>query len=65
MISTNVIQFAPALQRRRNRDMALLAIGNGGDSWLGRYPDGIDGLWVEGQEPIANILPFDRNPRIN
>ena len=43
MSGSNVIQFAPALQRRRYH--AALAMSDG--SWLSRYPEGIDGLWAD------------------
>ena len=58
MASTNVIPFAPALQRRRalQGNRAVLATGYG--SWDDHYPTGIDGLWSGPDTGI--VIPFAR-----
>ncbi|HVI88414.1 MAG TPA: hypothetical protein VM659_08930 [Dongiaceae bacterium] len=47
-----IIAFAPALQRRREREQFFRLYGE----WVNPYRDGIDGLWV-GQSS-AEIIPW-------
>ena len=47
MANTNVIAFAPALQRRRERQGGHAAYAGQDGPWPSRYRDGIDGLWSE------------------
>ena len=59
MASTNIIQFAPALQRRRERQSDRVIYANDYGSWDGHYAAGIDGLWTEPQM-IGSVVPFVR-----
>ena len=49
MADTNVIEFAPALQRRRERQTDHAAYASRYGPWRSRYREGIDGLWTERQ----------------
>lgn len=49
MADTNVIEFAPALQRRRKRQTDHAAYTSRYGPWRSRYGEGIDGLWPERQ----------------
>ena len=60
MASTNISQFAPALQRRRERQSDRAIFANDYGSWDGHYPTGIDGLWTEPQV-IGSVVPFARH----
>ena len=62
MIGSNVIQFAPALQHRREREIARAAHASSHVPWRSRYPEGIDGLWREPRElrSAAAVIRFDR-----
>jgi hypothetical protein len=44
MTDTNVIEFAPVLQRRREQQIAHAIHASRSTPWRGRYRDGIDGL---------------------
>ena len=44
MTSTNIIEFAPVLQRRREQQIAHPAYLSRSAPWRNRYRDGIDGL---------------------
>ena len=69
MANTNVIQFAPALQRRRERQGDQAAYASHDGSWHGRYRDGIDGLWTgahawkEPAEVVQLVRPTSRLAR--
>jgi hypothetical protein len=47
-----IIAFAPALQRRRDREQFFRLHGE----WINPYRDGIDGLWVG--HGNAEIIPW-------
>lgn len=49
MADTNVIEFAPALQSRRERQIDHAAYTSRYGPWHNRYREGIDGLWQERQ----------------
>lgn len=51
MQTTNVIPFAPALQRQR-RIMAGVALA----SWHNNFPDGIEDLWAGPFVPAASAV---------
>jgi hypothetical protein len=61
MARTNVIQFAPALQRRRTRQGNGDASADRHDSWGGHYPAGIEGLWIAEPQAMGMIIPFVRH----
>ena len=44
MTSTNIIEFAPVLQRRREEQIAHAAYLRRSAPWRNHYRDGIDGL---------------------
>jgi len=44
MTSTNIIEFAPVLQRRMEQQIARAAYLSRSAPWRNRYRDGIDGL---------------------
>ncbi|MEZ5832725.1 MAG: hypothetical protein R3D05_16240 [Dongiaceae bacterium] len=47
MATTNVIEFAPALRRRQERQSDRAVHAGHHAPWRSRYRDGIDGLWGE------------------
>lgn len=52
-MTTNVVEFAPALQRRRERSEQAAHAGHQG-RWRSRYRDGIDGLWA--RKPMGEVV---------
>jgi hypothetical protein len=60
MASTNVIQFAPALQRRRERQGDGGVSADGRDPWAGHHPAGVDGLWLGEPQATGTVIPFAR-----
>jgi hypothetical protein len=59
MARTNVIQFAPALQRRGARQGNRAGSATDYGSWDDHYPTGIDGLWAA-PEMMGMVVPFLR-----
>jgi hypothetical protein len=47
-----IVAFAPALQRRRDRENFFRLYGE----WVNPYRDGIDGLWIGPEN--AEIVPL-------
>lgn len=62
MVSSNIIQLALALQRRRERETDRAAYASSHASWRSRYPEGIDGLWrdLQARRSTAEVVRFDR-----
>ena len=58
MRTTNVIQFAPALERQR-RIMAGTSLA----SWSNHFPDGIEDLWAGPFVPVRSsvVVPLILN----
>lgn len=60
MTATNVFEFAPALQRRREQKEQTARAGHQG-TWRSRYRDGIDGLWARKPTSAVVQLVIPRN----
>jgi hypothetical protein len=61
MTSTNIIEFAPALQRRRERQGDSGAPADGRGSWDDHYPSGIDGLRTAEPQAMGVVIPLVRH----
>jgi hypothetical protein len=61
MTSTNIIEFAPALQRRRERQGDSSAPADGRGSWDDHYPAGIDGLRTAEPQAMGVVIPLVRH----
>jgi hypothetical protein len=61
MSKPNVLDFAQALQRRRERNASTAQFSHE-CSWPGRYRDGIDGLWTRNStgEIVQLVVPRNR-----
>ena len=57
MTRSNVIQFAPALQRRQTRQSNPVWFPAHSGPWDRRYVTGIDGMWAE-PPAMGMVIPF-------
>jgi hypothetical protein len=58
MTSTNVIEFAPILQRRREQQLDRATYVSRSIPWRNRYRDGIDGLSRRAWNSPGEVVPF-------
>ena len=60
-MTTNIVEFAPALQRRRERSEQAAGAGRHA-SWRSRYRDGIDGLVIS--RPAGEVVELVRPDKL-
>jgi hypothetical protein len=58
MTNTNVIEFAPILQRRREQQLDRATHVSRSTPWRSRYRDGIDGLSRRAWKSPGEVFPF-------
>jgi hypothetical protein len=58
MTNTNVIEFAPILQRRREQQLDRATYVSRSIPWRSRYRDGIDGLSRRAWKSPGEVVPF-------